>query len=459
MMRHILTTVALLAACSAPPPLGTATGLLESPSLVPDLATHPAIRQVPLCPLPSWDVGPDDVIVTAADASWAAVRTRITSGTRQILLTPGDYTALGTLAVGDETPLILRYYDPGTDEAHPVDRRGHEALIEGVIFMAGSHDWTVHGVTLRQPSTSGMLHVLAGNHHLLDGNLIEDSPAGFGIRIRDGVGVCAQANVIRNGTDPSIDQVGINVKPNAATVVGVRIVNNEIADWVDAIQMTAQQGAGSILGVQAQIVGNDLYTTTGRHAMDPATGLVIGCTENAIDLKAPAAGTTWIVRNRMWGYRETAPTDLWHLCAPNLTTNFGASGDAITIHVDATDIVIDGNEISDSVTAVRASNRVGGRRLTIRRNVLRDIPAIGASTRFYGGAALVLEDDASINGNILDGVPLLCPRHGFPYPTWPPAGYNPAAPRVTRNVTRGAIDGGACSAAALVEESPGEPVL
>lgn len=422
--------------------------------ILPGLALASPVHREPTCPLPSLAVGAADVVVLPTDAGWNSVWSRITPATRQILLTPGNYQAWGHLDAGPIWPdgLVLRYYDPATEGLHPVDRRAPatEAVIHGVLFWGGTHGWVVHGLTIRAPSAAvgnGMVHVLDGDRVIVDANLIEDSPQSYGIRIRDSIGVCVQRNVIRNATNPANDNTGINVKPNTRPVVGLRIVDNEIADWIDSVQVTNQLA----LGVQARITGNDLYTTTARHVMDPADGLVYGCTENAIDIKAPPFGTGYLIaKNRMRGWRETPLTPA--LCGAGFSS--GSAGDAIIVHIDATDVAITGNEISDSVAALRASNRVGGRRITFHRNTLRDIPGDGAATRFYGGAALVLEDDASINGNVLDGVPLLCPRHGFPYATWPPAGYSPAAPRVSRNVTSGMVDGGACSAAAIVEETP-----
>ncbi len=428
-------------------------------------------RRAPTCAVPRpAPPGPSDVVVTPALGSWSAVRQLVTEETRQILLTPGDYRGWNHLDIGPtwpsgsaSAPIVIRYYAPDADAAHPVDRAAPatEAVIHGILWWGDVHDYVVIGLTVRAPAgtvANGLLHVLNADRVTLDRNLIEDSPQQFGVRIRDSSGVCVQRNVIRNGTNPTNDHVGLDVKPNTTDVIGLRILDNEITDWIDAVQLTNQ----AALRVGAVIKGNRLVTTSARHVQDGA-GLLLGCTENGIDIKTPAAGGIYVVDNDLSGWLETPPIETaaalcgFHVNGPSSSS--GSAGDAIIVHVDATDVHIVGNRISDSIAALRATNRVGGRRIQFVRNHVTNVPPPAALTRFYGGPdgkpspALVLEDDTLVNGNVFDGVSLLCPRHGYPYPNWPPAGYNPAPPRVLRNVTTRLLDAGACSAAELVEET------
>lgn len=338
-------------------------------------------------------------------------------------------------------PMVLRYYDStGSDSEHPVNRAdpGSEAVVHGVIFWGGVHDWVVHGLTLRDPQhdvANGCLHVLGqADRIVLDGNLIEDSSQKYGVRIRDSVDACVQNNVIRHHTAADEDGVGINVIPYLRGAHNVRIVANEIYDWFDAIQTGEQNG----LPVSFTIDGNDLYVTPETYVKDPSTGLTYSCAENAIDIKAAGPATSRVTHNRMWGFRETPPPELYHLCGPGYRS--GSAGDAIVVHYGGTNIKIEANTIGDSVHGLRASYRNGGRNLAFNWNYVYGIPAADANIRFYSGAVLVVEDDVDVISNRFASSPLICPAS-----SWPPISWNPGPPLLSGNALIGVTSVGTCT--------------
>lgn len=397
-----------------------------------------------LCSVPELVARPGDVVVSpSSHTGWADVLADVTPATRNILLTAGDYTSWGFFDLGPTAPsgvagdpIVLRYFRPGLPDDHPVDRTD-EARIHGILFWGGVHDWVVHGLTIRDPEpglANGLFHVLGPSQRIiLDGNLVDESRASLGIRVRDSQDVCVQRNVVRNNTGDS-DSVAIQVKPNQSGVQNVKILANELYNWVDGVQVTNQ----SSLPVYFTIEGNDIYVTPDTYVTDPTTGLTYSCTENAVDVKAGGPAISRVARNRMWGFRETPPPELWPLCGPNFQS--GSAGDAIVLHVDAVNVKVEGNTIGDSVHGLRDSYRAGGRNVELNWNYFYDIPAPDANVRNYGGAVVVVEDDVDVISNRFAWSPLVCP-----VAPWPPQGWNPAAPLVTGNGFIGPTSVGVCT--------------
>lgn len=348
--------------------------------------------------------------------------------TGSLRLTGGDYTALGTLNIGTAS---------GTASDPLAIWSDSEAKVAGVMVSNDVHDWIIRGLTLDTPLNTGMIHVLKGTSITLHRNVIKNSPASYGIRVRDGNYVCITENLIHTSTAPANnDAVGINIKPNTRPIYGLSISGNEIYDWVDAIQITNQYGHP----IQFNIFDNDLYTTSAKYVQDPVTGKDFACTENAIDIKAASYGISRIEYNRMWGFRETPPADLMYLCDSPWPSNLGSAGDAIVLHIEAKDIKIENNVIGDAVHGVRDSYLSGGRNLSVNWNYFYEIPAANANVRFYGGAVLVVEDDVDIISNWFAYTPLICPAS-----PWPPSGWTPAAPLFIGNGFIGTTSTGVCT--------------
>jgi len=97
------------------------------------------------------------------------------------------------------------------------------------------------------------------------------------------------------------------------------------------------------------IEGNTLYTTLG------------GCSENALDIKMGGAEQTVVRRNKMYGFRVSTPS-----CGGT----GGGIGEAMLIHLSAQNVLVDSNEIYDSVTGIVIGAGSGHR---LVNNVIHDL--------------------------------------------------------------------------------------
>lgn len=412
--------------------------------------------------IPPVDLTDAIIVSTGTYISWNQVLTGLNGGTKhQILLQPGDYRPWGNLLIGSNIrsgttaqPIIIRYY--GTSDTLPPWQRVNvstEANLQG--FLIGSdggspkvHDWIFEGLTVDSPdvNATGSISIQSGNYLTIDQNLVQNDPHPTGMKIRDSDGVCIQRNVLRTSTTPANDPPAIQVKPLGRDITALAIVQNEIYDWTDAIQSTAEPACINSRGhectVGMTVLDNDLYTTSAKYVTDPISGNIWGCTENAVDLKAYPQATYIIKRNRMWGFRETPSLAYYSLCGSGFAS--GSAGDAIVVHINASETLFAENIIGDSISAIRASSNATGRQVVFRDNYVYTIPPAGAAKTYYNGAATVVEEPTLISANVFFNTPLLCPADGTPYPTWPPAGWLPGPPVVLGNTRIGTTVVGSC---------------
>lgn len=118
------------------------------------------------------------------------------------------------------------------------------------------------------------------------------------------------------------------------------------------------------------IQGNHIYTTLG------------GCSENALDIKMGGAEQTIVRHNKMHGFRVSTPS-----CGGS----GGGIGEAIIIHRSAQNVLVDGNEIYDSVTGI-AIGAGSGHRLV--NNVIHDS---ATNNSVWENIGLYVSDGASIS--------------------------------------------------------------
>jgi parallel beta-helix repeat protein len=117
------------------------------------------------------------------------------------------------------------------------------------------------------------------------------------------------------------------------------------------------------------IEGNHIYTTLG------------GCSENALDIKMGGAEQTVVRRNKMHGFRVSTP---------GCGGTGGGIGEAVLIHLSAQNVLVDGNEIYDSVTGIVIGAGSGHK---LVNNVIHDL---ATNNSVWENIGVYLSDGASI---------------------------------------------------------------
>lgn len=118
------------------------------------------------------------------------------------------------------------------------------------------------------------------------------------------------------------------------------------------------------------IEGNHIYTTLG------------GCSENALDIKMGGVEQTIVRRNKMHGFRVSTP---------GCGGTGGGIGEAMLIHLSAQNVLVDSNEIYDSVTGIVIGAGSGHR---LVNNVIRDL---ATNNSVWENIGLYVSDGASIS--------------------------------------------------------------
>jgi Right handed beta helix region len=380
--------------------------LVEVPELDPDLGTA--------------------VILSEDDPyeSWASVFD-VNAEKLDFLLRPGDYRDWGTLGVNNrpghtvERPRTIRYYNPGVDDGiHPA-RRGQGARIEAFRFEGSqTQNWLLQGLTLTGPSAEPAIG-WGASYITIDRCLIE-YPRKYGLRVRGASRSTVQQCVIRhsvNGLDSvrGGDTSGIQIGAFDESVVGLRILDNEIYNVGDGIQLTDNKQA-PWTPVEVLVEGNDIYLEPSRYIGDSN----MTWDENAIDIKAAADPDKPIIirNNRMWGHRCNAvPT---------------ARGESLVIQRYCRNVVVENNIMGEAVWGVRDFNwidtPVGGDAHTPRNVVFRN-------NEFYEIRDYAVGDRGAIARPVTAGILFdgnYFARSNFLVDWTPQSGYLP--PTFTNNV-------------------------
>jgi hypothetical protein len=272
------------------------------------------------------DLAPGDVLCVRGDVSGPGR----TYAERTISLDGGTGTPSGT----EEAPIIVRTYP---EERVVLHTTGAEIVdfievthwqFDGFVFdkeADGGHairfDWAssniVRNCEVRNGSGEG-IHFSYGEHNVVENCKIHDFDGG-----------------------PREDAHCILVAGGEGNVIR----NNEIYDCTgDGIQFLPRHDVSGNI-----VESNHFYTTLGP------------CSENAIDVKIGGPQQTIIRGNVMHGYR---PND------GSCGGTGGTVGEAIVIHQEAVNVLVEGNEIYDSGSGIRVIN---GNGVQIINNIIHDI--------------------------------------------------------------------------------------
>ena len=329
---------------------------------------------------------------------------------KQFLLTPGDYTDWGAIqpkrSGKPSAPVILRYYDPQSNQPyfpeHPVKLKetNKEVIIEGFRFDNINY-WTLHGISIRGKSfnkrgvTGGIRNRLHTCTHIVIDYCLFENGGGGGLLM-----VTSSYNHIQNNVFRQTNQ-NLNGDGGAVGIAAARdkvsrdncMVNNEVINFNDGmgLRMDGHQQnkpndmigdcPGTVYENNDIYITKELYTTTNEGTF--------ACAENAFDFKNGTksllpADRIKIIGNRLWGFR---PSDL--SCGPS-----GSIGPAITLHRNASNIIIKDNIIFDVPIVLNILGHdkkfpdESMENIAFVNNLCFDIKKTSPS--FYGGAALVI---------------------------------------------------------------------
>lgn len=266
----------------------------------------------------------------------------------------------GTPSGTEEAPIIVRTY-PGE---HVVLRTTGARILD---FVEVAH-WQFDGFGFDKESDWGCaIYLSQANFNIIRNcEIYNGKEKGIGI-------LGGEHNIIENckihdfDAGPYSDTQGILIAAGKDTVIR----DNEIYDCTgDGVLL---YNYGDVSGTI--IENNHFYTTLGP------------CSENAIDVKV---GSPVIRGNVMHGYRP---------CDGSCGGSGGTVGEAIVIHLDAKEVVIEGNTIYDSGSGIRAIN---GESFRIINNVIHDIitdPDVWSNFGIYANKGVTVE---ILNNTLVD---------------------------------------------------------
>ena len=243
-------------------------------------------------------------------------------------------TSGGTLSGTAESPIIVRAFPGEHVVLHSTGTK--------ILYFRGVAHWQFDGFAFdKQSANDNAINFRQASFNVVRNCEIYNGK-GEGIHFSSG-----EYNIIEDCTihdfngGPSVDAHCILLAGGTGNIIR----NNEIYNCTgDGVQLYDYQDiAGTI------IENNQIYNTLGP------------CAENAIDVKMGGQQTTVIRGNTMHGYRRNDGS-----CGGT----GGSTGEAVLIHVEATNILLEGNEIYDSGSGIRVL-RVSN--LQIINNLVHDI--------------------------------------------------------------------------------------
>lgn len=268
------------------------------------------------------------------------------SGTQQAPITvrtyPGTHVVLRTS--GARYILVFRDVDHWQFDGFAFDK---ESTGQYAIYFRGANSNVVRNCEVHNSAEDG-IHFDSGDHNVIENCRIHDIDAG---PYKDGTGVMivgGRGNLIRNNEFYDCRGDGVHFYPYSE--ISGNIIEN-----------------------------NHFYTTLGR------------CSENAVDIKVGGLEETIVRGNVMHGFRYNDGR-----CGGS----GGGIGSAIVIHEDATNVLVESNEIYDSASGIV----VKGSDVQIVNNIVYDL-ATDANAWANIGVYVHNSEDIAIVNNSFAGLP------------------------------------------------------
>lgn len=260
----------------------------------------------------------------------------------KIVVAEGTYEGVDVDAVDGtaDAPIVLT----GAEGARPV--------FTGSVVVRRAH-WVFENIEVASPDPLFAVRFTGKGAHdnVLRNSIVRDGVGAAGVSVDlDASKITIEGNEIFNISRGETDAHGIVVQP---TVRDVQILGNEIHDNSgDSVQCIGP-GQDAVEGAPANgvvIEGNTFYANR----------------ENAIDIKH--CENVEIRGNVLHGFRKSA------------TSN----GEAIVVHLLATNVTIEGNDISDTSRGIVTGR--GATNVVVRRNLVHDMADEMAGVIFGEGS-------------------------------------------------------------------------
>jgi len=297
-------------------------------------------------------------------------------------------------SIGDSEQTIENYLNgvSETPKAASEQAEYERAIIENFHFPQNSWSWVVRGITIRGNHSSRLddenfilgtgssSSVISSDSTIIESCLFENQVKSNFLNIANGSHNIIYDCVIRDMNDCMVtylagnDIIGINI----AASVGVDAVNNvilenEIYNVTDAIQLY-NDGSGNNTGDMpgTLIYGNEMYNTRvytdncGEERMNGEGAIDIKQGTGSADVRAPIGEKVIIADNLFYGWRRSATEGLGRVfdgrqqdcvdlethpsdgnCFHDQNGRGGGSGDAINCHINANNIAIINNTVTD----------------------------------------------------------------------------------------------------------------
>lgn len=339
-----------------------------------------------LCPIPELD-NPATATVTIEPGKYATWSAVFALPVDDIFLLTGDYRSMGPV------------YQSGPRSTQDLTRRtlvhclAAPCFVETLELRDGADRFVLSNLTIDLQTIPSQIRTV--NDVVVDRLTLTHASSTYGLRLLSANNVCVQRSTFGyHFPVPFTDNMAIQVKP-ITPMSGVKIIDNEIFDWVDGIAVTAHNLDPMMPVSNVKIEGNDIYLTPTYQE----------CGENGIDIKAGSdTATVSVTRNRLWGFRQGDTK-----CAGS-----GSLGDAILVHVAARNVEIQRNIVFDAPRAYRDKLRDDG----LSRHVEIDW------NLFYGLTTDVFDfwTDARMISNTISASTAVCEAYEPPFvpgpPTW-----------------------------------------
>lgn len=293
----------------------------------------------------------------------------------------------------NDSEQVIENYLNGISETPKaaVEQQEYErAIIENFHLPANSWAWVIRGITIRGNhnsrlddenfilGTGSSSSQIVSDNNIIESCLFENQVVGNFINITNGDDNIIHNCVIRDQNDCMItylagnDIIGVDIKASSSTEAeNNTILNNKIYNVTDAIQLTENGNyKGDMPGTF--IYGNELYNekvytdNCGEERMNGEGAIDIKRGTGSDDVAASVTDKVIIANNLFYGWRRSGTEGLGRVfdgrtkdcvdlathpadgdCFHDQNGKGGGSGDAISCHINANNIAIINNTVTD----------------------------------------------------------------------------------------------------------------
>ncbi len=330
--------------------------------------------------LPAYDANNTEMMLITQQSDWASINN---PNIKYFYVQPGDY-----YNDNNNNVITLTQNGTATDKRYIMLYNGNnthpgqlpQSQLARVKFVINADHWVLDRMSLWETPTaylgSDAIKIENGSNNII--NRYYGKNISTGIYIWPG----SNNNTIQNSRierdDITLDEdraafavfTPVNGGDNL-TISGTKIINNEVKNFVDAVQTvninsTGLNYEGTIIDSNYFYTDNTMYTDcSGNHS---PTG-TCAMTENAVDLKVGSSNPNnpvIVSNNKFWGFRIADETN----------NQLSANGGAMVVHFEAKNIIVKNNLFEDSEQGISISNPISAgevNNITIENNIFSNI--------------------------------------------------------------------------------------